>query len=112
MDLVPYIGLHLVRETAMETNWGDTCLVIADQACNPPGPLCFADDDEDRLSSVERQANGVLQQPQPIAPGSLHQNPKRSLASQRFEHGSRPRCCGVRNERCSDAGVALIRLSE
>jgi hypothetical protein len=47
----------------METDRGDARLVITDQACNPLGPFCFANDDEDRLSTVEHQANGLLQQP-------------------------------------------------
>ena len=95
----------------METDRGDACLLITDQASNPLGPLGFADDDEDRLSLVERQASGMLQQPQPIAPGSLNQNPGRSLASQRVEQRFCPRFRGVRNERCGDAGVALVRPS-
>ena len=47
----------------METDRGDACLVITDQACNPLGPFCFTNDDEDRLFTVEHQANGLLQQP-------------------------------------------------
>src|SRR6266850_130505 len=96
----------------METNWGDACLVITDQACNPLGPFCFANDNEDRLSTVEHQTNGLLQQPQSIGPGRLHQNPRRSLASQRLEQWLRPRHVWVRNERCGDAEIALVRLSK
>src|SRR6267143_6035767 len=95
----------------METNWGHACLVITDQACNPSSPFCFANDDEDRLSTVEHQANGLLQQAQSIGPGSLHQNPRGSLGSQRLEQWICPRHCGVRKERCGDAGIALVRLS-
>jgi hypothetical protein len=46
----------------METDRGDTSLVITDQACNPLGSLCFANENEDRLSTVEDQTNGLLQQ--------------------------------------------------
>src|SRR4249920_3476064 len=96
----------------METNRGDACRVIMDQACNPLGPFCFPNDDEDRLSTVEHQANGLLQQPQSIGPGSLHQQPSGSLSSQRLEQWLRPRHCGVKNERWGDAGIILIRMSK
>ena len=65
----------------METDRGDARLVITDQACNPLGPFCFANDDEDRLSTVEHQANGLLQQPQSIGPGSLYQSPSMNMSA-------------------------------
>jgi hypothetical protein len=45
----------------METDRGDACLIITDQACNPLSPFCFANNDEYRLSTIEHQANGLLQ---------------------------------------------------
>jgi hypothetical protein len=61
MDLIPDIGFHLVRETAMETDRGDAYFSIANQTCNPLGSLCFANEEEDCLFTVEQQANGLLQ---------------------------------------------------
>jgi hypothetical protein len=61
MDPIPDLGFHLVRETAMETDRRDASLVIADRVSNPLGPFGFADDDENGLSLVERQANNSLQ---------------------------------------------------
>jgi hypothetical protein len=37
----------------METDRGNACLIITDQAGNPLSPFCFANDDEDRLPTVE-----------------------------------------------------------
>jgi hypothetical protein len=45
----------------METDWGDAHLIITDQAGNPLSPFCFANDDEDCLSTVEHEVNGLLQ---------------------------------------------------
>ena len=58
----------------METDRGDARLIITDQAGNPLGSFCFPNDDEDRLSTVEHEANRPLQQFQSIGPGSLYQN--------------------------------------
>jgi hypothetical protein len=69
----------------METDRINARLLITDQVGNPLGSFCFANNDEDRLSTVEYQANGLLQQLQSIDPGSLHQNPSGSLAPQRPE---------------------------
>jgi hypothetical protein len=44
----------------MEADRGDARFFITDQAGNPLGPVCFANDDEDRLSTVEHQVNGLL----------------------------------------------------
>jgi hypothetical protein len=61
MDLIPDIGFHLVRETAMETDRGDAYFIITNQTRNPLGSLCFANEEEDCLFTVEQQANGLLQ---------------------------------------------------
>jgi hypothetical protein len=37
----------------METDRGYTHFIMTDQAGNPLGPFCFANDDEDRLTTVE-----------------------------------------------------------
>jgi hypothetical protein len=58
----------------METDREDARLVITDQTGNPLSSLCFPNDDEDRLSAVEHEANRPLQQFQSIRPGSLYQN--------------------------------------
>src|SRR4249919_3461821 len=92
----------------METDRINARLIITNQVGNPLSPFCFANDDEDRLSTVEYQANGLLQQPQSIGPGSLYQSLRRSLTSQRLEQWLRPRHCGARKERCGDAGIALV----
>jgi hypothetical protein len=75
----------------MKTNRGDACLVITYQVCNPLGPFCFANDNKDRLSTVEHQAHSLLQQLQPISPGSLDQNPNWSFTVQRLEQWLCPR---------------------
>ena len=110
MNLIPQFSFHLVRKTAMETDRINARLLITNQVGNPFSPFCFADDDEDRLSTVEHQANGLLQQSQSIGPGSLHQNPSGSLASQRPEQWLRPRHGWVNNEGCRDAEIDLVRL--
>jgi len=69
----------------METDRINANLIITNQVGNPLGPLGFANDDKDRLSTVEYQTNGLLQQPQSIVPGSLHQNLSGPLVSQRVE---------------------------
>jgi hypothetical protein len=46
----------------MKTNRGDACRVITYQVCNPLGPFCFANDNKDRLSTVEHQEHNLLQQ--------------------------------------------------
>jgi hypothetical protein len=69
----------------MKTNRGDACLVITYQVCNPLGSFCFANDNKDRLSTAEHQEHSLLQQLQPISPGSLDQNPSWPLTVQRLE---------------------------
>jgi hypothetical protein len=69
----------------METDRINAHCIITNQVGNPLSPFCFANDDEDRLSTVEHQANGLLQQPQSIGPDSLYQNPSGSLAPERAE---------------------------
>jgi hypothetical protein len=69
----------------MKTNRGDARLVITYPVCNLLGPFCFANNNEDRLPTVEHQEHSLLQQLQPISPGSLDQNSSWSLTVQRFE---------------------------
>jgi len=52
-NLTPDLSFQLVWKAAMEADWINVLLLIMDQAGNPLSPFCFANNDEDCLSTVE-----------------------------------------------------------